>query len=699
MNRRKYDFMCFLMVLILGVLLLVPVSVGATGKYVVTSDGVCTYTAGSERSSACDRMIEMATVEWSIPKQKSLKYKYTAKSYITLNAGKYRGLPYTQVNRGFSNPNASVVQSRIDKAIKGTDEVKGVDCSSAASFALRYGTKNNSDNSTFLKSKNGMYVSSCFLYDAMTASSGETKNGYLYRNDLTYVGSYGSYTAYKTAGYTDKILTALESGRYYSYGDVYSNVYAKIRPGDVMVRSNSDTSKGAGHVELVTGVKIVHKNGKIDANASKLIITDQISPNVTSTGTYKSSWRVNREFSFQKLESVGFLPVTLNQWKETYQIKYDLNGGTGTVTNQQKKQYQAINLRTSIPYKAGYTFIGWKTGNTVYQPGERYDEEQSMTLSAIWKKQEDTSDGKQDPETPASFVRIAGDTRYETALKTANALKKSMDMKSFDSIIVADGNNYPDALAGSYLAKVKKAPLILVDRSVTSEKMIGEYIKKNLSDKGTVYLLGGSDVVTERFEKSLKGIDVKRLAGDTRYETNLEILNEAKVSKEDLLACTGEGFADSLSASAVGKPILLVDNRGLTKAQKTYLDKANVQDIYLIGGADVVSDKVGKELKSYDKDSKTERIAGDNRYKTSVAVAKAFFPDKCDTAVLAYGMKFPDGLAGGPLAISMGSPLLLVEDTAYADAKTYAQKAGIKKLAVLGGTDVIADKTANMIVK
>ena len=284
-------------------------------------------------------------------------------------------------------------------------------------------------------------------------------------------------------------------------------------------------------------------------------------------------------------------------------------------------------------------------------------------------------------------------------MKAADALKTGLEVKDFSSIIVADGNNYPDALAGSYLARVKKAPLILVDRSVASEKMIGEYIEKNLSDKGTVYLLGGSDVVTERFEKSLKGTDVKRLAGDTRYETNLEILNEAKALKEDLLACTGEGFADSLSASAVGKPILLVDNRGLLENQKTYLDKANVQDIYLIGGADVVSDKVGKELKSYDKDSKTERIAGDNRYKTSVAVAKAFFPDKCDTAVLAYGMKFPDGLAGGPLAISMGSPLLLVEDTAYADAKAYGSSVGISRLAVLGGTDVISDATAKRILQ
>ena len=140
-----------------------------------------------------------------------------------------------------------------------------------------------------------------------------------------------------------------------------------------------------------------------------------------------------------------------------------------------------------------------------------------------------------------------------------------------------------------------------------------------------------------------------------------------------------------------------MDNRGLIAEQKAYLDKADVQDVYLIGGADVVSNKVGRELKAYDKDGKTERIAGDNRYKTLLEVAKAFFPKKCDSAVLAYGMKFPDGLAGRLLAISMGSPLLLVEDTAYADAKAYGSSVSISKLAVLGGTDVISDATAESI--
>ena len=107
---------------------------------------------------------------------------------------------------------------------------------------------------------------------------------------------------------------------------------------------------------------------------------------------------------------------------------------------------------------------------------------------------------KRDLFAKSDVVRFAGDTRYDTALNTADALKKNAWVSiKFSYIIVADGNNYPDALAGSYLAKVKNAPLILVDRSVASEEVIGGYIKKNLEAKGTVYLLGGKDVVTERF--------------------------------------------------------------------------------------------------------------------------------------------------------------------------------------------------------
>ena len=298
-----------------------------------------------------------------------------------------------------------------------------------------------------------------------------------------------------------------------------------------------------------------------------------------------------------------------------------------------------------------------------------------------------------------SMIRIAGDNRYATSTAAADALKKSLGVDKFENIIVASGDDYPDALAGSYLAKVKNAPVMLVGKDANTEADVKQYINKNLKKGGTVYLLGGTGVVTSRFEKSLGDLKVERLGGQTRYETNIAILKAAGVDKEDLLVCTGEGFADSLSASAVGKPILLVAGSGVNDTQKKYLGSLKIKDIYLIGGTGVVSDKIGTQLKKYDQDDKCERVAGQNRYLTSVAVAKEFFPDGSDSEVLAYAMNFPDGLAGGPLALSIKAPLILTDNSGYSDAVAYAKNAGIKKAVVLGGPTLISDGVVKKVIK
>lgn len=296
-------------------------------------------------------------------------------------------------------------------------------------------------------------------------------------------------------------------------------------------------------------------------------------------------------------------------------------------------------------------------------------------------------------------VRYAGATRYDTALKTADALKKSLGVDAFDNIIVADGTNYPDALAGNYLAKTKNAPLILVNHNAESEKMIKDYIDANLAKKGTVYILGGTGAVASSFEKSLKDFDVKRLGGSFRYDTNIEILKDAGVNEEDLLVCTGEDFADSLSASAAGKPILLTAKSGINNTQKKYLDTLKTTDIYLIGGTGVISEKISEQMKSYDQDKTVDRVAGDTRYLTSVAVAKKFCAKDSETVVLAYAQNFPDGLSGGPLALSLDAPLLLVDQSNHQAAADYAKNAGIKKAVVLGGPSLISDDIVSKIVQ
>ena len=98
-------------------------------------------------------------------------------------------------------------------------------------------------------------------------------------------------------------------------------------------------------------------------------------------------------------------------------------------------------------------------------------------------------------------------------------------------MIVASGTGFADALAGSYLAAQKNAPILLVRGANVND--VKNYIKQNLVSGGTVYLLGGVNAVPQTMETGLDGFKVKRLGGADRYTTNLLILQEAGVGDKD----------------------------------------------------------------------------------------------------------------------------------------------------------------------
>lgn len=289
--------------------------------------------------------------------------------------------------------------------------------------------------------------------------------------------------------------------------------------------------------------------------------------------------------------------------------------------------------------------------------------------------------------------RLFGNDRYTTSIRAADALKQANNIIKFDNLIVACGDNYADALAGSYLAKKKDAPILLVNEY--NEAKIKNYIDKNISKNGTVYLLGGEGVVSKKFADSLSKYKVNRLGGSTRFETNMKILDEAGVANEDILLCSAYGFADSLSASAVGKPILLVDNK-LSASQKSYLNKLSNRNYYLIGGTGAVTATIASEVKVY---GTVERIAGDNRFATSAAVAKKFFSGECAAIALAYGGDFPDGLCGGPVAMAVNGPLLLVDDRNFALATAYSESSNASYSVTFGGETLISSNTVNKIMR
>lgn len=289
-----------------------------------------------------------------------------------------------------------------------------------------------------------------------------------------------------------------------------------------------------------------------------------------------------------------------------------------------------------------------------------------------------------------NIIRYSGKTRYDTSLSIARATKSAMGTEKFDNVIIASGTNFADALAGSYLAKVKNAAILITDGKNNSE--IKNYIDDNLISGGTVYILGGTAAVPQSTEDALKDFNVKRVKGKSRFETNIEILKEAGVTNQEIIIATAYNFADSLSASAAGNPILLVDNNKgyLTSAQKEYLATLTTVKYYIVGGTGAVNENLEAEISKY---GTVERIKGKTRYETSVEIAEKFFTIP-QSVVLAYAENFPDGLCGGPLSTAMNAPLILTKSGQQSAAKDYVQRNGISNGAVLGGAALIDADTA-----
>lgn len=75
---------------------------------------------------------------------------------------------------------------------------------------------------------------------------------------------------------------------------------------------------------------------------------------------------------------------------ETYTIRYNANGGTGAPATQTKTEGVSITLSSTVPTRDGYKFLGWSKSSTAssatYQPGATYSDNASVTLYAVWRK-------------------------------------------------------------------------------------------------------------------------------------------------------------------------------------------------------------------------------------------------------------------------------------------------------------------------
>lgn len=313
----------------------------------------------------------------------------------------------------------------------------------------------------------------------------------------------------------------------------------------------------------------------------------------------------------------------------------------------------------------------------------------------------------------ADIVRIAGDSRYLTAVAVSEVAYKAP--AEADTVVLASGENFPDALAGSVLAAKLKAPILLTKKDSIDAKTLAEIARLKATK---VVVLGGEKAIDDSVLNVLtaKGYAVRRIAGENRYETAVLIAKELESSSNEVFLATGENYADALAigpyAAAQGIPILLTTSDALHKDTAKALKGKTVT---ILGGEKAVSNAVVREIEEIN-GVKPTRIAGANREKTALAIAKKYFSNPTPSELIAVtGDNFADAVVGAYFGATFAGgesgalPIVLVRDTLSDEVDKYirgfaiddegelvddppaAPTASVTKVYIIGGPKAVSE--------
>ena len=315
----------------------------------------------------------------------------------------------------------------------------------------------------------------------------------------------------------------------------------------------------------------------------------------------------------------------------------------------------------------------------------------------------------------ATLERLAGSDRIETAIKASQEGYPS----DATTVVLARSDAYPDALAGAPLAHARGGPLLLTGSAGLDARVASEIQRLHATN---AILLGGEQALSPTVIDDLRGLgfrdrDIVRIAGKDRFATSVAIARNLPASSA-LVAkgadANGQGWPDALAASSAAallqRPILLTAPDTLPQSVSTFLDEGSIDSVDVIGGTAAVSDAVSNQLKQRMDD--VERVAGANRYETSLAVAKFALKAGADPTELwlATGSDWPDGIAAGSaIAVDEGIMLLVGDTVAGTPVATWLDDVNptydtsngvgvgdvLERVRILGGTKAVPKAVAD----
>ncbi|NFB18517.1 cell wall-binding repeat-containing protein [Clostridium botulinum] len=191
--------------------------------------------------------------------------------------------------------------------------------------------------------------------------------------------------------------------------------------------------------------------------------------------------------------------------------------------------------------------------------------------------------------------------------------------------------------------------------------------------------------------------DVNKMPGKDRYETAANVATANwKEGAENVIISSGEGYADSLSASVLAKklnaPIILTKSQELHKSAKEALKTLKAKNLHVIGGNASVSQSIRDDLKK--EGYALTELGGKTRFETNLAIANYLVEKhnvKADEILVVNGKDgFSDALSAASVAAAKGQILLIVgKDPSTADLAAKFIEEHNSKVTVIGTEKVI----------
>lgn len=192
-----------------------------------------------------------------------------------------------------------------------------------------------------------------------------------------------------------------------------------------------------------------------------------------------------------------------------------------------------------------------------------------------------------------TIERVQGADRYATSRAIADRF-----FGTVTALFIATGSNFPDALAAGPAAAQVGGPVILVRGSATTVDGPTLALLDAL-DAGTVYIAGGTGVVTLGIEEQLEAlpaVDAVRLSGLNRVQTAIAINDEVFGTTTDAYLATSAGFADALAggAAAASKsaPLYLSGAACVPAEVLASITLRAPSTVFVLGGQAVLSNTV-----------------------------------------------------------------------------------------------------------